>query len=53
MVIRFWPGCLGTKPDALTCHPDLYPSEGKGDYSKVNPYNLKPIFSSEQLSASL
>jgi len=53
MVIRFWPGCLGTKPDALTRRPDLYPSGGKGDYGKVNPYNLKPIFSSEQLSASL
>jgi len=53
MVIRFQPGHLGTKPDALTCRPDLYPSGGKGDYGKVNPHNLKPIFSSEQLSASL
>jgi len=50
MVIRFWPGCLGTKPDALTRRPDLYPSGEKGDYGKVNPHNLKPIFSSEQLS---
>jgi RNase H-like domain found in reverse transcriptase len=25
MVIRFCPGRLGTKPDALTCWPDLYP----------------------------
>jgi len=53
MVIRFQPGCLSTKSDALTCCPDLYPSGGKGDYSKVNPHNLKPIFSSKQLSASL
>ena len=53
MVIRFRPGRLGTKPDALTHCPDLYPSRGKGDYGKVNPHNLKPIFSSEQLSASL
>jgi len=52
MVIRFQPGCLSTKPDTLTHHPDLYPSGGKGDYSKVNPHNLKPIFSSEQLLAS-
>jgi RNase H-like domain found in reverse transcriptase len=30
MVIRFCPGRLGTKPDALTCQPDLYPKgEGK------------------------
>ena len=41
MVIRFWPGCLGTKPDALTHRPDLYPSGGKGNYGKVNPHNLK------------
>ena len=56
MVIRFQPGHpgrLGTKPDALTRHPDIYPSGGKGDYSKVNPHNLKPIFSSKQLSTSL
>jgi len=53
MVIRFRPGHLGTKPDTLTCCPDLYPSGGKGDYGKVNPHNLKPIFSFEQLSASL
>jgi len=53
MVIRFRPGRLGTKPDALTHCPDLYPSRGKGDYGKVNPHNLKPIFSSEQLSALL
>jgi len=53
MVIRFRPGHLGTKPDALTRRPDLYPSGEKGDYGKVNPHNLKPIFSSKQLSASL
>ena len=53
MVIRFWPGHLGTKPDTLTRRPDLYPSGGNGDYGKVNPHNLKPIFSSEQLSALL
>jgi len=53
IVIMFQPGRLGTKPDALTCCPDLYPSWGKGDYRKVNPHNLKPIFSSKQLSASL
>ena len=53
MVIRFRPGHLGTKPDALTRRPDLYPSGGKGNYGKVNPHNLKPIFSSKQLSTSL
>jgi Integrase zinc binding domain len=53
MVIRFCPGCLETKPDALTRRPDLYPKgEGK-PYGTVNPQNCRPVFSSTQLSASL
>jgi RNase H-like domain found in reverse transcriptase len=53
MVIRFCPGHLGTKPNALTCWPDLYPKgEGK-PYGTVNPQNCCPVFSSTQLSASL
>jgi hypothetical protein len=53
MVIRFRPGHLGTKPDALTHWPDLYPKgEGK-PYGTVNPQNCRPVFSSTQLSASL
>jgi hypothetical protein len=53
MVIRFCPGCLGTKPNALTRRPDLYPKgEGK-PYGTVNPQNCCPVFSSTQLSASL
>ena len=53
MVIRFQPGCLRTKPDALTRRPDLYPKgEGKS-YGTVNPQNCRPVFSSSQLSASL
>jgi RNase H-like domain found in reverse transcriptase/Integrase zinc binding domain len=53
MVIRFHPGCLGTKPNALTCWPDLYP-KGEGKlYGRVNPQNCCPIFPSTQLSASL
>jgi hypothetical protein len=53
MVIRFHPGCLRTKPDALTRWPDLYPKgEGK-PYGTVNPQNCHPVFSSTQLSASL
>jgi hypothetical protein len=39
MVIRFHPGRLGTKPDALTRWPDLYPKgEGK-PYGTVNLLN--------------
>ena len=53
MVICFRPGCLGTKPDALTRRPDLYPKgEGKS-FSTVNPQNCQPVFSSTQLSTSL
>jgi RNase H-like domain found in reverse transcriptase len=53
MVIRFRPGHLGTKPNALTRWPDLYP-EGEGKpYGTVNPQNCHPVFSSTQLSTSL
>ena len=40
MVIRFCPGKLGTKPDALTCRWDVYPKEGSSDYASINPQNL-------------
>ena len=53
MVIRFRPGRLGTKPDALTRRPDLYPKRGEKDFGKVSELNFKPIFSSDILSASL
>jgi RNase H-like domain found in reverse transcriptase len=53
MVIRFGPGHLRTKPDALTRRPDLYPKgEGK-PYGTVNPQNCRPVFPSTQLSTSL
>jgi hypothetical protein len=53
LVIRFHPGHLGTKPDALARQPDLYPKgEGK-PYVTVNPQNCRPVFSSTQLSTSL
>ena len=53
MVICFWPGKLGTKPDALTCCWDIYPKEGSSDYASINPQNMWPIFSDEQLASSL
>jgi RNase H-like domain found in reverse transcriptase len=53
MAIRFRPGRLRTKPDALTRRPDLY-TKGEGKpYGTVNPQNCHPVFSSAQLSASL
>ena len=53
MIIRFRPGKLGTKPDALTRRWDIYPKEGDSDYAKVNPQNLRPVFTQEQLALSL
>ena len=53
MVIRFRPRKLGTKPDALTCRWDVYPKEGSSDYASINPQNLRPIFTDEQLASSL
>jgi hypothetical protein len=53
LVIRFRPGKLGAKPDALTRRWDVYAKEGVNDYAKVNPHNFRPVFTQEQLSASL
>ena len=53
MVIRFRPGKLGAKPDALTRRWDVYPKEGGSDYSAVNPHNFRPVFTQEQLRTSL
>ena len=53
MVIRFRPGKLGEKPDAITRRWDVYPKEGDNCYAQVNPQNLRPIFTNEQLTASL
>ena len=53
MVIQFCPGKLGTKPDALTCRPDVYPKKGDSDYAQVNPRNFRPIFTQEQFASSL
>ena len=53
LVIRFRPGKLGAKPDALTRCWDVYPKEGDSDYARVNPQNLRPVFTNEQLASSL
>ena len=53
IIIRFRPGKLGAKPDALTRRWDVYAKEGGNDYAKVNPHNFRPIFTQEQLSVSL
>ena len=43
LIIRFRPGKLGTKPDALTRRWDVYPKGGNSDYATMNPSNLRPI----------
>src|SRR5271155_434209 len=52
-VVCFRPGRLGTKPDSLTRRWYVYPKEGNSDYATVNPSNLHPVFTQEQLSHSL
>ena len=53
LVICFRPRCLGTKPDALTRWWDVYPKERDNGYASVNPYNFRPVFTHEQIAASL
>src|SRR5215471_4577753 len=52
-IIRFRPGKLGTKPDALTRRWDVYPKGGNSDYAQVNPHNYRPVFTQEQLASSV
>ena len=53
LVIRFCSGYLGTKPDALTKQWDIYSKGGNTGYATVNPHNFKPLFTQEQLTASV
>jgi len=53
LVICFRPGCLGTKPDALTRRWDVYPKGGNNSYASVNPHNFHLVFTHEQIAASL
>ena len=53
IAIRFRPGHLGTKLDALTRWWDIYPKGGNTGYATVNPHNFKPIFTQKQFTASV
>ena len=53
LVIHFRPRKLSAKPDALTRWWDVYPKEGDSGYAWVNPQNLWPVFTQEQLANSL
>ena len=52
-VIHFRPGKLGANPDALTRRWDIYRKGGNSDFAMVNLTNLRPIFTQDQLTASL
>ena len=53
LAVRYRPGKLRVKPNALTRHWDVYPKEGNKDYARVNPNNYRPIFTNKQLAVSL
>ncbi|CAA7267179.1 unnamed protein product [Cyclocybe aegerita] len=53
LIVRFRPGKLGAKPDALTRRWDVYLKEGGSNYATVNPHNFRPVFTQEQLATSL
>jgi len=53
LVIRFCPSHLSTKLDALTRQWDVYSKGGNTGYTTVNSHNFKPIFTQEQLAASV
>ena len=52
-IIHFRPGKLGAKPDALTRQWDVYRKGGYSNFAMVNLTNLRPIFTQDQLTASL
>jgi hypothetical protein len=43
-VVKYHPGRLGTKPDALTRRPDVYPKGEDRAYAQANPYNFQSMF---------
>src|SRR5882724_5203647 len=47
-LIRYHAGQLGTKPDALTRHEDVYPC-GENAYALANPHNFQSMFKAGQL----
>ena len=53
LVIHFHPRKLGTKLDTLIRRWDVYPKEGERDYTAVNPYNLRSVFTNKQLASSI
>ena len=50
-VIKYRPGKLGGKPDALTRRPDVYPSQE--DKDSANPQNFQTLLKAGQLVATI
>ena len=48
-IIKYCPGCLGTKPDMLTCHLDIYPKGEDRAYAQANPQNFQSLFNPRQV----
>ncbi len=53
LVIQFRPGKTRGETGCTTRQWDIYPKEGDSQYAAVNPHNFCPVFTQEQLSASL
>src|SRR5882724_11278422 len=47
-LVRYHAGWLGTKPDVLTCHEDVYP-HGYNAYVLANPHNFQSMSKAGQL----
>jgi hypothetical protein len=52
MVVKYRPGKLGAKPDALTRRSDVYPKGESRAYAQSNPHNFHSILRVEQLMAA-
>ena len=53
LIIRFCSDHLSTKLDTLTIWWNVYPKGGNTSYITINLHNFKPIFTQEQLTASV
>ena len=47
LIVCFYLGCLGAKPDALTRCSDIYPKGENSGYTNANLYNFRPIFTQD------
>ena len=48
-MIKYHLGCLGTKPNTLTCCSDVYPKGEDRAYAQANPQNFQSMFDPRQI----